>query len=175
MPSLDYSGTTQPASELPEPWSEMALAPGIQRLLRAPLPQLREEWEKWHPGLSLPKGLPRDLLVRSIAWQMQAKEHGGMPRATLKLLEKLAAQLSASGDLNLEREVRLKPGTRLIREWRGRTYRVEVLTGGYVMDERRYVSLSHVARAITGTRWSGPRFFGLKQRERLPPRNAAHV
>lgn len=65
----------------------------------------------------------------------------------------------------MEREVRLKPGTRLIREWRGQTYRVEVTSEGYVMEDRNYASLSHIARSITGTRWSGPRFFGLKQRK----------
>jgi hypothetical protein len=106
---------------------------------------------------------------------MQAKEHGGLPREVERQLERLAAQLAKSGDLELEREVRLKPGTRLIREWRGQTYRVEVTKDGYLMEERRYASLSHVARAITGTRWSGPRFFGLKQRERQAATGAAHV
>jgi hypothetical protein len=155
--------------------AEASLSRIIEYWLAAPLPELRAEWHRWHPDLAMPKGLPRDLLVRSIAWQMQAKEHGGMPRETLRQLEKLAAQLATSGDLELEREVRLKPGTRLVREWRGQTYRVEVLASGYLMDERRYASLSHVARAITGTRWSGPRFFGLKQRERLQPRSQPHV
>jgi hypothetical protein len=114
----------------------------------------------------LPDRLPRDLLVRSIAWQMQAKQFGSVPRSTIRELDRLNAQLAKSGDLDLEREVRLKPGTRLIREWKGSTYRVEVLADGFLMEDRRYASLSHVARAITGTRWSGPRFFGLKQRER---------
>lgn len=147
----------------------------VTELLKAPLPELRAEWERWHPGLLLPKGLPRDLLVRSIAWQMQAKEQGGLAPGVIRHLESLAAQLATSGDLDLEREVRLKPGTRLVREWRGRTYRVEVLNDGYIMDERQYASLSHVARAITGTRWSGPRFFGLKQRERRSVRSCAGV
>jgi hypothetical protein len=139
---------------------------GIDDLLGAPLPELRREWQRWHPKAILPTGLPRDLLVRSIAWQMQAEEHGGLSPSDERRLARLAAQLAKSGEIDLEREVRLKPGTRLIREWRGRTYRVEVVSDGFVMDDRRYVSLSHVARAITGTRWSGPRFFGLKQRGR---------
>ena len=143
-----------------------SLSEAIAYFMKAPQPEVRSEWHRWHPGLSMPKGLPRDLLVRSIAWQMQAKEHGGLFPQLRRKLDALAAQLATSGDLDLEREVRLKPGTRLVREWRGRTYRVEVLSDGYLMDERRYASLSHVARVITGTRWSGPRFFRLKQRER---------
>lgn len=155
--------------------STTATAATLHHLMQAPLPDLRVEWQRWHPGLQLPSGLPRDLLVRSIAWQMQAKDHGGLPREVERQLERLAAQLAKSGDLEIEREVRLKPGTRLIREWRGQTYRVEVLKDGYLMEERRYASLSHVARAITGTRWSGPRFFGLKQRERLGSTGAPNV
>jgi hypothetical protein len=147
----------------------------IDRLATAALPQLRAEWTRWHPNIPLPKGLPRDLLVRSIIWELQAREHGGLSASVTRELGRLIAQLATSGDLNLEREVRLKPGTRLVREWRGRTYRVEVLRDGYVMDERRYASLSHVARAITGTRWSGPRFFGLKHRERTVRRSLVNV
>jgi hypothetical protein len=75
----------------------------------------------------------------------------------------MARQLATTGTIEIEREVRLKTGTRLIREWRGRTYVAEVIEGGIELDGQRYASLSHVARAITGTRWSGPRFFGLRK------------
>lgn len=153
----------------------LSLSDTLAYLMQAPLPEVRAEWKRWHPNAQMPKGLPRDLLVRSIAWQMQANEHGGLARDVVRQLEALASQLATSGDLNLEREVRLKPGTRFVREWRGRTYRVEVLSDGYVMDERRYASLSHIARAITGTRWSGPRFFGLKQRGRRSARSRTDV
>jgi hypothetical protein len=136
----------------------------ISKLVSAPLTELRVEWVRHHPQMTLPRGLPRDLLIRSILWKFWERAEGGHSSASLRQLESLAAQLTKSGDLDIERDVRLKPGTRLIREWRGQTYRVEVTSGGYVMDDRNYASLSHVARAITGTRWSGPRFFGLKQR-----------
>ncbi len=159
-------------ADLPEDSPTRSLSETLDYLMQTPLLDLRSEWHRWHPGLQIPKGLPRDLLVRSVVWQMQAKERGGLPPLLVRQFDALAAQLATSGDLDMEREVRLKPGTRLVREWRGRIYRVEVLSDGYVMDERRYASLSHVARAITGTRWSGPRFFGLKQRERRSSREA---
>lgn len=135
-------------------------------LTGAALPDLRNEWRRVHPALSLPSGLPRDLLVRMVAWREQEREFGAMPPSVDRRLDKLAAQLERSGSLDIEREVSLKPGTKLIRDWHGRTCRVLVLEEGYLFEDRHYASLSHVARAITGTRWSGPRFFGLKQRRR---------
>lgn len=101
-------------------------------------------------------------MVSGIAWQEQCRRYGGMPLATERLLSKLARQLKASGTLEMERSIRPKTGTRILREWRGRTCVVEVADDGVLYDGRKFASLSHVARAITGTRWSGPRFFGLK-------------
>lgn len=142
----------------------LCIAETVAALAASPLPALREEWHRHHPSTPLPAGLPRDLLVRTIAWKLQQREEGTMPGALRRRLDKLAAQLEQSGSLDIEREVSLKPGTKLIRDWHGRTCRVLVLEEGYLYDDRRYASLSHVARAITGTRWSGPKFFGLKQR-----------
>ncbi len=139
----------------------------IARLSTLPLGELRRAWQRHHPLTALPDRLPRDLLVRSIAWQLQVNDQGDIAPAVARQLDRLAAQLAKSGDLDLEREVRLKPGTKLVREWRGRTLQVLVLEDGYLFEDRRYASLSHVASAITGTRWSGPRFFGLKQRKRV--------
>lgn len=152
------------ASECPTRDTHETITRATARLACAPLTELRAEWVRHHPQTVLPCGLPRDLLVRSIAWTLQERAEGGHSPAIQRQLESLAAQLAKSGDVDIERQVRLKPGTRLIREWRGQTYRVEVTGDGYAMDDRNYASLSHVARAITGTRWSGPRFFGLKQR-----------
>ena len=140
-------------------------ASAIAAMTAMPLPELRALWHAYHPGLSMPDGLPRDLLVRSIAWKLEAKEHGDMPKALKRRLDALSAQLDKSGDLDLERSVSLKCGTHIVREWRGATHRVIVAEEGYIFEDRRYASLSHVARVITGTRWSGPRFFGLKQRK----------
>lgn len=139
----------------------------IRSLAALPVGELRQTWQRDHPRTALPDWLPRDLLVRTIAWQVQATAHGDTAPAVTRQLDRLAAQLAKSGDLDLEREVRLKVGTKLVREWRGRTLQVLVLEDGYLFEDRRYASLSHVASAITGTRWSGPRFFGLKQRKRV--------
>ena len=138
----------------------------IAALTATPLAELRREWQRHHPRMVLPDRLPRDLLLRSIAWQLQVTTHGHTAPAVTRQLDRLAGQLAKSGDLDLEREVRLKPGTKLVREWHGRTLHVLVLDDGYLFDDRRYASLSHIASAITGTKWSGPRFFGLKQRKR---------
>lgn len=131
-------------------------------LLKTSLDDLRLKWRNAHPGVPLPKDLPRDLLVRDIAWAEQCRRCGGMDPTSQRLLDKMARQLKASGTLEIERCVRPKIGTRIIREWRGRTYVVEVADDGFLFDGNNFASLSHVARAITGTRWSGPRFFGLK-------------
>lgn len=134
----------------------------VGRLMQAPLDDLRNTWRSAHPGLPLPTGLSRDLMVRGIAWSEQCKRYGGLSPAIQTMLDKMAGQLKASGTLEIERSVRPKIGTRIIREWRGKTYVVEVCDNGFLHDGAKYASLSHVARAITGTRWSGPRFFGLK-------------
>lgn len=146
--------------------SELAIESRIASLMAAPLGVVRAAWREVHPTHVLPRGLPRDLMVRSIAWELQATEQGGHGREVVKKLERMAAQLALHGRLDIEREVRLKPGTRLVREWRGRTYTVETDEHGFTLDGKAYASLSHVARAITGTRWSGPRFFGIKTASR---------
>lgn len=134
----------------------------VQELCALPLADLRDKWKAAHLGLQLPDKLPRDLLVRSIVWAIECAQEGGLPSGAERALEKMSRQIATTGTLEIERAVRPKPGTRLIREWRGKTYVVEVSDHGFTHDEQTYSSLSHVARAITGTRWSGPRFFGLR-------------
>ena len=97
---------------------------------------------------------------------------GAAPSALTRELYRLAEQLERSGDLDVERQLSLKTGTRLVREWHGRTCHVTVLEEGFLFENRRYASLSQIARAVTGARWSGPRFFGLRQRFRTPDSGA---
>jgi len=125
-------------------------------------PQLRARWRKGHRGQIMPAGLGRDLAVRAIAWRVQERVHGGVPPATARELRRLAAQLRDTGDIDLSRESRLKPGTRLVRRWHGRVFQVLVLEEGFQFEDRHYRSLTPIAREITGVAWSGPRFFGLK-------------
>ena len=72
-------------------------------------------------------------------------------------------QLLQKGDLEISTEIRLKPGTHLTREWHGKIYHVVVFEEGFLFDRRPFRSLTPIAREITGTQWSGPRFFGVKQ------------
>lgn len=139
------------------------LQPGtIEKL---PVTALRRHWENIH-GRPPPRGLGRHLLVRALEWEAQARTCGGMTPRIERELTRLARQLERSGELDLERQVTLKPGTRLVREWQGRTITVNVLANGFEHEGRVYPSLSQLATELTGTRWSGPRFFGLKQRSR---------
>ncbi|MEX0328922.1 MAG: DUF2924 domain-containing protein [Ruegeria sp.] len=108
-------------------------------------------------GTPVPKRLSSPFLRRFLAVEVQARERGGLPKDFVTRLAK-AARDSPSATNHA-----LKPGGRLIREWNGATHVVDVVEGGFLWKGQRYASLSPIARAITGARWSGPRFFGLKR------------
>ena len=105
-----------------------------------------------------------DLLRRGLAWRVQARVNGGLTTSTRKAVEKAQEQLARTGSVASPRDLAIKPGTRLVREWHGKTYHVLVLDNGFEHERRHYESLSQIARAITGAHWSGPRFFGLRRR-----------
>ncbi len=125
---------------------------GLCGLSRA---DLIERWVGLHGSPPI-KTMTEGLLVRGISYEMQVRQLGGLTPAERKALGALA-----QGRSNPSPGV-LKPGTRLYRSWRGVTQEVLVLESGYGWRDITYASLSEVARAITGTRWSGPRFFGLQ-------------
>lgn len=109
-----------------------------------------------------PKAFGPDLLRRSIAYRIQEKAYGGLDRATSRLLRGLVAQYAKNpGKLALPR--RIKPGAVLVRKWKGGQHRVMVMEQGFSYDGKPYDSLSEIARLITGARWNGPRFFGLRR------------
>ena len=108
-------------------------------------------------GTPVPKRLSSPFLRRFLAFELQARQFGGLPKG---FAEKLARMTDEKTD---SRSPALKPGGRLIREWNGVTHAVDVIEGGFLWDGQRHSSLSAIARAITGARWSGPRFFGLKR------------
>jgi hypothetical protein len=100
-----------------------------------------------------------------LAERIQSTQHGGMKQALRRRLEKLSTEFTKGiADPKLSRK--LSPGTVLMRDWQGRRHSVMVTGDGFVHEGRTYRSLSEIARAITGTRWSGPAFFGLKQAPR---------
>jgi plastocyanin len=127
------------------------------------LDQLRAEWRRLHRAAP-PVRLSRDLLLRSIAHRLQEDAFGGLGPAARRRLAGLARGVAKGEPAPAPAAVRLKPGTTLVREWHGRTHTVLVLAdGGFECQGRRYSSLTELARAITGARWSGPRFFGLRR------------
>ena len=121
--------------------------------------ELRKEWRRVLKGPA--PSITPDQLRRGIAYRLQEKVHGGLTAGAARELDHLARRI-ARGDTPLPASaIRLKPGSRLLRTWRNRTYVVLVGDSGYIYDNRLFASLSVIAREITGTPWSGPRFFGL--------------
>ena len=103
----------------------------------------------------VPRGLSQPFLRRFLAFEVQARRMGGLPRGFVKRLERQVAGTALPAGP--------APGGRLLREWNGTTHAVDVVDDGYRWNGETYRSLSAVARAITGARWSGPRFFGISQ------------
>jgi hypothetical protein len=136
------------------------------------LSALRLRWRN-ETGRTAPAHLPKYLLLRMLAYRMQANVYGDLDAATVKVLDRIARQkkreaADRSAGIRRRPPRTLKPGTILVREWGGDLQRVAVLTEGYAWNGKTFRSLSTVAKAITGTQWSGPRFFGL-----LPRKNGA--
>ena len=126
-------------------------------------PELQAEWRSLY-RTNPPTRLSRDLLLRGVAFRRQERLQGGLTIATKRRLDALAAQLDGKSASAFAPAAILKPGTKLVREWHGRAHAVIVLEDGFEYQGRRYASLSRIASLITGTRWSGPVFFGLKRR-----------
>lgn len=143
----------------------MALSREIAALGELPVDALRTAWQV-HYGATPPKRVGRDLLIRAVAYRLQEKALVGLKPATQRRLKRLAEELRTKGEVSTVARPAVKPGTRLIREWHGTTHEVWVLDEGYLWRGERYRSLSEIARSITGTRWSGPAFFGLNAKGR---------
>lgn len=110
-------------------------------------------------GAPPPKNLSLPFLRRALAFELHCQALGGPKVRTIEDLARIAAGSASRASVG----TRLRTGAKLIREWHGLTWTVEVIDGGFLMAGERYVSLSAVARKITGARWSGPRFFGLAE------------
>jgi hypothetical protein len=124
------------------------------------LDDLRREWRLLYK--SDPPKISRDLLVLGIAYRRQELEHGGLGKATSRKLQTLAKTLRTTGRVGPSPNLALKPGARLIRKWHGRTHTVTVTEDGFEYGGTSYPSLTQIAKEITGSHWSGPRFFGLQ-------------
>jgi hypothetical protein len=133
----------------------------LARLPELDIGELRRQWRGLYQAVAPPR-LSRELLVRAVAYRMQELALGGLRPEPQRRLRQIAQELKERGQASKRFDPRPNPGTRLIREWQGRTYEVLVLDDGFSWQGTRYRSLSAVARKITGTAWSGPLFFGLK-------------
>jgi Protein of unknown function (DUF2924) len=121
------------------------------------LDALRARWRSMF-GAPPPAALTKDLIARMIAYRLQEEAFGGLDRATIRLLDGLARGVKGGTQVNR----RLKAGTVLVREYQGERHTVTVVPDGFVWQGTTYPSLSIIARAVTGTVWGGPRFFGLR-------------
>lgn len=149
----------------------------IERIKTLDLDGLRVQWRNVFDKRA-PKALPRTLLVRALSYRAQADALGDLDPQVLRVLEGFVARHAPlqgrerkdgrSGAASSSPSSRIKPGSVLVREWAGRVHRVMVLEVGLVWEGKTYRSLSHVARAITGTQWNGPRFFGVDRRKEPP-------
>jgi len=142
-----------------------ALEREIAGLPKMNIAELRAKWRsrlKQPP----PAHIRKQLMVPLLAYKLQEQAYGGLKPEIRRQIEKLGAiyQRDPKAKTNSlpTGQQSIKPGTRLLRQWNGKTHQVMVVEGGFEYDGARYKSLSVIARLITGTRWSGPLFFGVK-------------
>jgi hypothetical protein len=149
----------------------------IERIRTLDLDGLRVQWRNVFARRA-PRTLPRGLLVRVLAYRVQADALGDLDPEVLHVLEGFAARDARLpprervdgryGAAPSFPSPRIKPGSVLVREWASRTHRVMALEVGFAWEGKTYRSLSHVARAITGTQWNGRRFFGVDRPKETP-------
>jgi hypothetical protein len=135
-----------------DPTKPDALTAEVRALERLDLPGLREEWRRRYG--EPPTIRSADMLRRMLAWRMQADVWGGLDAWTRRQLRARGGPSAPDLDLGV--------GARITREWQGRRIELVTVAGGYDWEGQIYPSLSAAARAITGVRWNGPRFFGLR-------------
>jgi hypothetical protein len=162
----------RPPGNLTDP----AIEAELDRLTVTPIAHLRSRYRELF-RTDPPKAFGPDLLRRSIAHRIQEKAYGGLSRSTQRLLGQMMKAFAAKPPSKIVLPRQIKPGSVLVREWKGRSHRVMVLADGFAYDGKTFRNLSEIAGLITGTRWNGPRFFGLrpKTEENGKPESASHV
>jgi hypothetical protein len=158
-----------PRAKSPDP----AVEAELDRLAVMPIAQLRVRYREVFRA-DPPKAFGPDLLRRSLTHRIQEKAYGGLSRSMQRLLDQMIKALSAKPNGKIVLPRRIKPGSVLVREWKGRSHRVMVLADGFAYDGKTFGNLSEIAVLITSTRWNGPRFFGLRSKtdESDKPTNA---
>ena len=158
---MPRDGTTCPGRDR----GRHSLEAGLARLEEFDGAELASEWEARH-GSAPPPALPTRLLRLALAHELQADDLGALSQKAARQLDRLAAAegLDRSATGRPARQLAAKPGATLVRDWHGRTHRIEVMADGrFAWRDRSWRSLSAIAREITGTRRNGPAFFGLRE------------
>ena len=137
----------------------------IARLFELKVSELKDRWRAVY-GNEPPPRSSKKLLISAIAYKIQERAFGGLKASVIRLLEHAAQDSGSSQPSSTRKVTRATTGTVLIREWQGKSHYVTVLEHGVLYREKNYRSLSQVARLITGCRWSGPLFFGLRGRSK---------
>ena len=145
------------------PKSRDAISGTLASLRSLPIRELKQQWRSLYNS-EPPHRVSRELLTRAVAYRVQEQSLGGLKPSTCRLLERLASDARSGRPLKLSPCAPASAGTVLMRDWQGITHEVKVLDRGVLYKRKRYRSLSEVARLITGARWSGPLFFGLRSK-----------
>jgi hypothetical protein len=143
--------------------TDPALEDELDQLALMPIVQLRIRYGQLFRS-DPPKAFGPDLLRRSIAHRIQEKAYGGLSRSAQRLLDQMVKAYAAKPNGKIVLPRRIKPGSVLVREWKGKSHRVMVLADGFAYDGETFGNLSEIAVLITGTKWNGPRFFGLRSK-----------
>jgi hypothetical protein len=138
------------------------LATELTLLAKSTTAALKQQWRALY-ATDPPSRIGSGLLLRAVAYRLQERALGGLKPSTRRLLERLGTEAGSGQPLRRTIPSTLSAGTILMREWQGVTHEVTVLEQGVLYHQKTYRSLSEVARLITGCRWSGPRFFGLRK------------
>jgi Protein of unknown function (DUF2924) len=147
----------------PREGADPAVEDELDRLPVMPIAQLRARYHELF-RTDPPKAFGPDLLRRSIAHRIQETAYGGLSRSAQRLLDQMTKAYAATTNGKIVLPRRIKPGSVLVREWKDRSHRVTVLADGFAYDGKTFRNLSEIAGLITGTRWNGPRFFGLRSK-----------
>jgi hypothetical protein len=148
-----------------------AIETEFSALSRLPIDKLRTAWRDRFES-EPPNIRSRSVLLNELAWRIQVDAVGGLDAPTERRLAEIGKALERDGDYEPKVRRDFSPGVVLTREWKGTLHKVTVMAQGFQYLGKRYKSLSDIARTITGTRWSGPRFFGLEQKKK-PKREMA--
>ena len=160
----DQTGARQ-RKQRPVTAGSTPIADELYNLTRLSRNRLKEHWQSFY-GTEPPHNCSQDFLRRAIAYRLQERAFGGLRPAVRRALERAAGDARERKPVRVDPVCKTAPGTVLLREWHGTRHQVTVVDDGAIYRGKRYRSLSEIARVITGSKWSGPLFFGLKSAAR---------